>query len=244
MTVYSVGKPGQSWYGEVIGIMILDAAYPCVPGNVGNASTYPYPVRYEEIIGASIERLVNQADPELSEAFIVAARNLQNRGVKAITGACGFMAQFQEEVQKAVDIPVFLSSLLQIPFIYTITRRPVGVVTANSSRLTARHFQACGISENIPVVVAGMENSPEFASAILEEKGTLDSAAIEAELLQVAQRLKDNNPNIGAVLLECSDLPPYAASLQAEIGLPVFDFTTMIDHVAASLTRRSFSGYV
>lgn len=115
MTVYTVTRKTQSWYGETVGILILDAAYPCVPGNVGNATTYAYPVRFQEVRGASIDRLLNQRDPALKEAFVEAAVELQNRGVKAITGACGFMAFFQEEVASAVEIPVFLSSLMQIP---------------------------------------------------------------------------------------------------------------------------------
>ncbi|WGJ08435.1 hypothetical protein [Brucella intermedia] len=133
MTVYAVSRNSQSWYGEQIGILILDAAYPCVPGNVGNATTYTYPVRYQEVRGASIDRLLNQRDPALKEAFVEAALELQGRGVKAITGACGFMAYFQEEVAEAVDIPVFLSSLMQIPFMHAVARGTVGVITANAS---------------------------------------------------------------------------------------------------------------
>ena len=126
MTVYAVSRNSQSWYGEQIGILILDAAYPCVPGNVGNATTYTYPVRYQEVRGASIDRLLNQRDPALKEAFVEAALELQGRGVKAITGACGFMAYFQEEVAEAVDIPVFLSSLMEIPFMHPVGRGTVG----------------------------------------------------------------------------------------------------------------------
>lgn len=143
MTVYTVTRRTQSWYGEQIGILILDAAYPCVPGNVGNATTYDYPVRFQEVRGASIDRLLNQRDPALKEVFVEAAVELQNRGVKAITGACGFMAYFQEEVASAVDIPVFLSSLMQIPFMHALCGGRVGVITANASRLTRRHFSAC-----------------------------------------------------------------------------------------------------
>jgi len=119
--VYSITRKSQSWYGESIGILILDAAYPCVPGNVGNATSYPFPVRYHEVEGASIDRLLNQCDPTLAGPFIAGALELQARGVKAVTGACGFMAIFQPQVAAALDIPVFLSPLLQIPFIAQIT---------------------------------------------------------------------------------------------------------------------------
>jgi len=160
MTVYRIHRKTQAWYGESIGILILDAAYPCVPGNVGNASTFPFPVRYERVTGASIDRLLNQQDPTLAEPFIQAAKNIQDQGVKAITGACGFMALFQREVTAAVDIPVFLSSLLQIPFIYQMTRKPVGIITANASSLKKAHFDAVNVTPDIPVIIAGMETQP------------------------------------------------------------------------------------
>lgn len=240
--MYHVTRKSQSWYGESIGILILDAAYPCIPGNVGNATTYPFPVRYHEVEGASIDRLLNQCDPTLVTPFIEGAKALQARGVKAVTGACGFMAIFQREVAAALEIPVFLSSLLQIPFMAQSTGRPVGVITANASRLTPAHFAACGIAPEIVVHVAGMENQPEFSSAILEEKGTLDSPLIEAEVSAVAADLVARHPEIGSILLECSDLPPYAQAVQRVTGRPVFDFNTMITHVERAVVARAYQG--
>ncbi len=242
--LYQLRRKSQSWYGETIGILILNAAYPCVPGNVGNASTFPFPVRYAEVEGATIDRLLNQRDPALAAPFVRAARQLRDQGVRAITGACGFMALFQREVAAALDIPVFLSSLMQIPFIHQITGRTIGVITANRSCLTPGHFEACGIAQSLPVVVAGMENQPEFRGAILEEKGTLDSSKIEAEVVGVARALVEKNPEVGAILLECSDLPPYAHAVQACTGLPVFDFITMIEYVHGALVRKPYSGHM
>jgi len=244
MKTYRITNRGQVWYGESIGILILDASYPCIPGNVGNASTFDFPIRYEKVKGASIDRLLNQQDATLSEPFTDAARNLQRSGVKAITGACGFMALFQQEVAASVDIPVFLSSLLQIPFIFNITGKKVGIITANASCLTEKHFENTGVTKDCPVAIAGMESQPEFKSAILEEKGTLDSVKIEKEVVGVAQQLAQDNTDLGSILLECSDLPPYAAAIQDAVNLPVFDFTTMINYIHSSLVRMPFKGYM
>jgi len=242
--IYRVGKPVQAWYGESIGILILDASYPCVPGNVGNASTFSFPVRYEKVQGASIDRLLNKQDPELATSFIQAAGNLRDYGVKAITGACGFMAFFQQEVAASIDIPVFLSSLLQIPFIYNVTGKKVGIITANASCLTEKHLENTGVPQDCPIAIAGMESQPEFKSAILEEKGTLDTVKIENEVIGVAQQLAHDNPEIGSILLECSDLPPYAAAVQDAVNLPIFDFITMINYIHSSLARMPFKGFM
>ncbi|MBN2125671.1 MAG: aspartate/glutamate racemase family protein [Deltaproteobacteria bacterium] len=246
MSLYRVGNRTQSWYGESIGILILNAQYPCIPGNVGNASTFPFPVRYRVVREASIEGLLKKRDRSLLAPFINAARELQEEGVKAITGACGFMALFQREVSDAVSVPVFLSSLLQIPFIFrTLKRgRKIAVITADSTALTPEHFASVGVGEEIPLVIGGMEDQKEFREAVLEEKGTLDSERIEREVLGVVGRLLGENPDTGAILLECSDLPPYAAAIQRAAGLPVFDFITMIQYVHAALVRKEFHGFM
>ncbi len=244
MAFFQAKNKKQSWYGESIGILILDATYPCIPGNVGNASTFPFPVRYKVVKEASIERLLKQKDITLLEPFIDAAIELQEEGVKAITGACGFMALFQREVSDAVDVPVFLSSLLQIPFVYQIKKQKIGIITADSKSLTPEHFISVGVNKEIPLLIGGMEDQKEFREAILEEKGTLDSDLIESEVVGVAKKLITENPDIGALVLECSDLPPYAHAIQKEVNLPIFDFTTMIQYVHTTLVRKEFQGFM
>lgn len=246
MTVFHVRNKLQSWYGESIGILILDAAYPCIPGNVGNASTFDFPVRYKVVKNASIDRLLNQRDPSLLDPFIEAARELQDEGVKAITGACGFMALFQRQVADAVDIPVFLSSLLQVQFIYQMLPRgrKIGIISADSSALTLEHFSSVGIAPDVPLILGGMENQKEFREAVLLEKGTLDSDQIQHEVVEVAEQMVYKDPDIAVILLECSDLPPYAAAVQAAVNRPVFDFITMIQYVHSALVRRPFNGFM
>ena len=80
MPFYKIKSKSRSWDGEPVGILILDAAYPCVPGNVGNATTFPFPVRYHEVRGASIDRLLNQRDPALLAPFIEGAQKLEAEG--------------------------------------------------------------------------------------------------------------------------------------------------------------------
>ncbi|MEA2014405.1 MAG: aspartate/glutamate racemase family protein [Thermodesulfobacteriota bacterium] len=244
MAVYHVKSRKQSWDGEAIGILILDAAYPRIPGNVGNASTFTFPVRYKKVKNASIERLLKKNDKSLLKAFIEAAIELQQEGVRAITGACGFMAVFQREIAASVNLPVFLSSLLQIPFISQITKQKIGIITADSSSLTNGHFESVGVDRDIPLVIGGMEGQKEFRESVLEEKGTLDSDAVSTEVCNVARELVAENNDIGSILLECSDLPPYAHAVQREVNLPVFDFCTMINYVQTALLRSEYSGFM
>lgn len=244
MTIYRSRLNSQSWAGETIGILVFDCFYPFIPGNVANATTYNFPVRYAVVEGVTNDRLIYDRDPRLIKPFVAAAQKLEAEGVRAITFACGFMALFQRELAESVNIPVFASSLLQIPFIYQITGKRIGVISADSSMLTSRHLENCGIPKNMPLAIAGMQDVEAFAQAIFRPDGTLDDAAIRKGTLEVTQDLLNRHNDIGSILLECSDLPPYAADVQALTGLPVFDFVTMINFVHESLARRPYSGAV
>lgn len=235
------GIPTQYWYGEPIGIIVLEARYPCIPGNVANASTFDFPVRYESASGGSIDGLLGRHDASLLDGFIAAAQRLEAAGVRAITGACGFMALFQNEVQQAVNVPVLLTSLLQIPFIRQITGKRVGVITANNASLMRMDLADIRVHDD-DFVSIGLENSQSFARGVLEESGTLDSDAIEHEVITQTKHLLETHPDVGSILLECSDLPPYSHRLQQEFGLPVFDYITMIRHTASTFLHKPYHG--
>ncbi|WP_420583660.1 aspartate/glutamate racemase family protein [Ruegeria sp.] len=240
--IYKTRRKSQNWAGETIGIIVLDCEYPYIPGNVANATTYDFPVRYAVAEGADNHRLIYDRDPALLEPFIQAAQKLEAEGVRAITGACGFMALFQQEIAASVSIPVFMSSLLQVPFIHQITGKRVGVISADKSNLTQEHLTKSGIAENTPLAFGGMEQNKAFTQAIFYPDGTLDDDAIREGVIEVAQQLQADHEDLGAILLECSDLPPYAHAVQAATGLPVFDFITMINYVHETLARKPYTG--
>jgi hypothetical protein len=232
--------------GEAIGILIIDCLLPLPPGDVANATTYPFPVRYRIVKAASSNRLIYERDPSLLPLFIEAGWELVREGVKALTGDCGYLALFQEELANEFPVPVFMSSLLQIPFIHrTLCREEkVGIIAADSRYLTEQHLQSAGIDKSMPVKIVGMEDKPNFYSAIVGQKGVLDFEIAEAEVVSKAKELVASDDKVKAILLECSDLPPYAAAIQEAVNLPVFDFNTMINYVFSALVRYRYEGFV
>ena len=117
------------------------------PGHIKNPSSLGFPVLYEtSTAGATVAKLVNGPEPGFIDPFLDAAQRLEREGVRAITGSCGFLALFQRELSEAVDVPVFASSLIQLPMVYTMLgrRRKVGVLTASGPDLTDRHLAAVG----------------------------------------------------------------------------------------------------
>jgi hypothetical protein len=223
-------RGGQNLYGFSVGILMLDTRFPRIPGDMGNAATFDFPVRYHRVSGASPDRVVRRGERELLPAFIEGARFLEREGVRAVTTNCGFLAKFQAELAAAVSIPVFTSSLMLVPLVHRMLPpgRAVGILTVNASALRPEHMAGAGIGPEIPVVVAGLETEKEFTRVLLDDELTLDVEAARQEHLAVTQRMLDGHPEIGAIVLECTNMPPYRADIQAATGLPVFDITTVV----------------
>jgi hypothetical protein len=239
----------QVSYGEPIGILVIENYVPFVPGDTANASSYSFPVRFERLHGFTPERLFDH-DTSMVDDAIAAGQRLVDEGVQAVTGDCGFLAIYQDRIGEALGVPVFLSSLLQLDFIARMLppSQSVGVVTANRTALDQSVLSAVTSVPDHRMIIAGLENSPHFVSAVFDESGELDTDLVEAEVLEVTdevlQRAREAGTPVGALLLECSLLPPYAAAVQARAGVPVFDYNTMINYVFSAVVRRRFDGFM
>jgi hypothetical protein len=232
-------------YGYTIGILVIEGHFPRLPGALGNATSFPFPVLHYVVPGATGERVVREGGADIIGPWLEGARTLERAGVRGITTSCGFTALFQRELTEAVDVPVFASSLLLAPLITRMlkSRYRVGIVTADSRQLTARHFEGAGVDPET-VVVVGLEGCPEFEEVVFQDRHDLDVHRMRTEVVDAATSLVTRYPDVRALLLECSLLPPFAHAVQAATGLPVFDFTTLIHMVHSSLIRQPFEGFV
>jgi hypothetical protein len=242
--IYSIQK-GQVSSGEAIGILLLETSVPFIPGDVANATTYDFPVRFQKIAGFSVRRALGK-DPSIYENLRQSARDLVQQGVRAVTGDCGFMGIHQQKLARELSVPVLLSSLLQIPFISLLIGEDskIGVITADSKSLDDDLLAAVGVSDPANLVIGGLEGSPEFYRFAIEETGTLDTGSVEKEVVAVARTMVAENPQIRAMLLECSLLPPYGAAIQAAVNLPVFDYITMINFVFSAVVKQEYRGFM
>lgn len=226
-------KGGYPFYGDSIGILMLDMKAPLIPGNVGNARSYDFPVRFKVLENMPADWWGDEIGPDDSrcEIFIKAAKELEAEGCKAITSGCGFFAIYQKRAAEALRIPVFASPLLMVPMVSRMLGggQKVGIITANGARLVAGNFLPdVGIDETVPVVIGGLENSEEFYNVhVTCEKESVNPEKMQAEVVQIAKDLVAKNPDIGAFVFECSDLPPFANAVARATGLPVFDFISM-----------------
>ena len=237
----SVARGGKAIYGAPLGILMLEARFPRIPGDMGNGETWPFPVLFRVVRGASPEKVVLGGARGLLPDFVAAAKELVALGAEGITTNCGFLSLFQGEMAAAVGVPVATSSLMQVPWVQA-TLPPgqrVGVVTVSRGSLTEAHLGAAGVPTDIPL--EGTEDGREFFRVLIRaEKEDMDVALAEADILDAGRRLVARHPEVGAIVLECTNMPPYAAALRAAVGLPVYDIYSMVTWFHAGLRPRRF----
>lgn len=236
-----IARGGKAVYGAPLGILMLEAKFPRIYGDMGNATTWPFPVIYRVVLGASPEKVVLKGAEGLLPDFIAAAQELVRLGAEAITTNCGFLSLFQKELAAAVNVPVATSALMQVPWVQATLPpgKRVGIVTVSKATLTPRHLDAANVPRDTPI--AGTENGKEFFRVLIKaEKNDMDIDLAERDVVEAGTNLVKAHPEIGALVLECTNMPPYAAALQAATGLPVYDVYTMVSWFHSGLRPRRF----
>jgi Asp/Glu/hydantoin racemase len=232
---------GKSIYGAAVGILMLEAQFPRIPGDMGNALTWPFPVLYKVVRDASPDRVVRQQAKGLFDNFLNAARELIADGADGITTNCGFLILFQDELSTALNVPVISSSLMQVPLVDRIlpAGKRCGILTISSATLTEMHLEKAGCQLDTPI--GGTKESGEFCRAILNNRLELDIDLARQENIAAAKSLVENSPDLGAILLECTNMIPFAADIRDATGLPVFSIYNLVCWFQQGLVpRQSF----
>jgi len=221
---------GRTLYGLVLGVLMLDTRMPRVPGDVGNAETWPFPVHYSVVKGADTSRIMGRdPDPSLLAPFVDAGRELERLGARAITTSCGFLAIFQQELQAALSVPMLSSALLQVPLVSRVLGqgKRIAILTERPN-LTERHFNGAGWSaKDIPVTVCAMPEDSVFPTVFIDQSLTADRDVLEREMVDLALRAA-KEPGVGALVLECTNFVPFAQAMRRATGLPVYDLYTLV----------------
>jgi len=215
-----------------LGILMLDTRFPRIEGDIGNPASFDFPVIFQRLegIGPSDAVAAEPDRPRVLAALAHNAQKLADAGAVGISTSCGFLALFQKELVSVSPVPVATSALLLIP---ELKGQKVGVLTASARNLTPRHFAAVGAPEDTPI--EGMPEQGAFAATFLRDGPTLDRDAVEREAVEAGRTLLKKHPALDAVVLECTNLPPYKAALQQALGLPVHDVLDLLRGFRARL---------
>ena len=227
-----------------IGILILDTQFVRIVGDVGNPETFSYPVKYSVISGATVDQIVAAQHPskELTQRFIEAARKLEQQGAVGLITSCGYLSVLQKEIAQAVRIPVITSALNLIPLVrMSLNNKPIGIITADESKLSENALKAAGVAPG-EVQLAGMQSSKNFARVILRaQHKAFDPQLLCDEVMAVAKNLNHQFPSLAAIVLECTNLEPYAAHLSRQLKMPVFGIVNAADLLWRSANPVEFT---
>jgi hypothetical protein len=210
---------------QALGVLMLETRFPRVPGDIGHPHSLPFPVRYRVVRGASPQRVVRDRDPALLQPFIDAGLALVDEGAAAITTSCGFLVLFQQALQVALPVPVWTSSLLLLPELQR--RAPAGIVTVDAAALGPDHLRAAGAAPDTPI--EGLAPGCAFQRCLLRDEATLDVDAARLATVAAAQRLVARRPDIESIVLECTNMPPYADAVRAATGRAVHHLISLLD---------------
>jgi hypothetical protein len=224
---------GRNVYGVHVGIVMVDTDLPRPLGDIGDARTFDFPVVYGIATGAGTDAMVSAASSDVTAAFAGSARELHRLGVSAVATSCGLLARDQQRLVAELPVPVATSSLLFASLILRIlpADSDLGILTIDSEALLGGgHFDGIGLTdeERRRIRVAGLEGAEHFHHAIMGGGAELDTSVATGEVVEVAERLLAERPGVGALLLECTNLAPYAEALRRATGLPVWDATSLV----------------
>ena len=221
-----------------IGVLMLESRFPRIPGDMGNAETWDFPVIYRVVPKATPDQVVRKGAAGLLPAFIAAAKELEAEGVAAITTTCGFLSLFQDELARAVSVPVVTSSLLQVACVNALLPKGkrAGILTISADSLSAAHLAAAGVPAGTPIAAP----SGHFAQAILGDLPEMDIEQARADNVAAALGLVQTHPDIGAIVLECTNMTPYARAIQDATNMPVFSIVSYMNWVRSSVLPKKY----
>ncbi len=223
-----------------VGILMLESRFPRILGDIGNPQTWPFTVHYKWVKNATPNRVVRDDAETLFENFLTAAQELVAQGANGITTSCGFLTLFQDRLSDALNVPVATSSLMQLPMVDRLlppgTR--AGILTISPATLSQQHLLSAGCALDTPV--GGTAINSEFTTAILNDEVEFDVELARAENIAAALELQKANPGLGALVLECTNMVPYAADIHAATGLPVYSIYSFIMWFQAGLQPKIF----
>lgn len=216
---------------KTVGVLMLETNFPRLKGDIGNPEGFEFPIIYKVVDGATPKKVVEEQTRVAVDKFVEAAQELIEEGADIITTSCGFLGRYQKEMEAALRVPVLTSSLLLMDRLEAeYGKGNVGILTISKTAMTPSFLKGAGIDPKTPI--GSTENGAEFSKAILSNQSSFDVPKCEIDLVQTAKNLVSQHPNIKAILLECTNMPPHAAAIEKATSLPVHSLNNLLEEKA------------
>lgn len=226
--------------GAQIGLLMLESRFPRFKGDIGHPETFNPPALVATIRNATPKRVVEDQATGLVNSFSDAAKKLEQAGASLITTSCGFLVLHQKALETAVTVPLFSSALLAVP-IAAEQLRPDGlrpaILTISSENLTDAHLQAADCPLETPI--GAPDPKGHFCTQILGNHETMDEDAARQDVITAATNLINKHTDIGALVLECTNMPPYASDLARLFKIPILSLPGLLPHCQTGLSFKA-----
>ena len=237
----NIAVGGKTVYGGTVGVCMLDTQFPRIHGDIANARTWSVPVHYRVVPGATPKAAGFDEGKDILEGFIDAAKHLVKMGADGITTNCGFLSLFQQQMADAINVPVATSSLMQVQMVQSLLpkNKKVGILTIHKPSLKKEHLIAANVPLDTPII--GTEEGKEFSRVILNDEKEMDIDLARQDHLEAVEKLLKENSNIGAIVMECTNMSPIAADVRKRFEIPVFNIYTFIEWFQSGLLPARFN---
>lgn len=223
---------------ESLVILQLDTRFPRVPGDIACRETYLRPVALRVVPRAAVSAVVTRS-PDGFDLRGFAEALAEDQGQGLATTSCGFMVYFQRHLEAFTKRQVVSSALLALPELRRRFRdAELLVVTFDATVLQAEAYRAA--MEHFKGPVLGLEKSMHLYQVIAEDREDLDLALAEAELEDLFRKALGRHPEVKAVLLECTNLPPYKAALRRYFQGEIVDCLSVLEAALPGLVDPGY----
>ena len=221
---------------------MLDTQFPRWMGDIGCPNGWPVELLYQKVNGMFPKEIVRSSETlqkhDVLPFFVRAAEDLISQGVGGITTSCGFLILLQNELQSRLPVPVITSSLLLLPKLLA-DNATVGVLSMGELALGDAHFLAAGVLQKdlSRLRIQGVAPSEEFASAIMQNRLHMNFDAAQRSVVSAAVSLQKKSPELRHVVLECTNMPPYAKAIEAATGWQLHSLHQLLKASSAAASK-------
>jgi hypothetical protein len=238
MTLTTIAQTGPKPWG----VLMLDTQFPRWMGDIGCPDGWPVELLYQKVNGMFPKEIVRSSETlqkhDVLPFFVQAAEGLISQGVGGITTSCGFLILLQNELQSRLPVPVITSSLLLLPQLLA-DNATVGVLTMDEHALGDAHFLAAGVlHKDLPRLrIQGVSREEEFASAIMENRLHMNFDTAQRSVVSAAVSLQKKSPELRHVVLECTNMPPYARAIEVATGWQLHSLHELLKASSAAASK-------
>ena len=228
--------PPISRFDAPLTVLQLDTVFPRVAGDVASPDTYQTPIAIKKIDQASVAAVVTAAPDQTNISKFEQACGDIHHGIGVTS--CGFLGYWQDHLNRICPAPFIASSLVDLPHWQGLHGDgELAIVTFDDAVLSTPLYE--GLRSGFHGAVIGLSPDMHLRQVISQDRPELDQPRAEQEMLDLLTPYLAAG-SIKALVLECTNLPPYKAAIKSRFDVEVYDILTSIHNRDPNVVKPEF----